>query len=101
MGLEPRIFRKGRAGLFRLGQAEFAGRDQLQPEGLEQLLEFLELAFIVGGQDQSVTFAEARDRGHWSVWPPGMVSELSSLALAPSAQGREERSSARLISFQM
>src|SRR5690606_34644424 len=58
MRLEAGIFGKGRAGFLRLGQAEFAGRDQFQPEGLEQFLEFLQLAGIVGGKDEAIAFAE-------------------------------------------
>ena len=66
MGLDPRVFDKGRAGLFGFGQAEFAGRDQIETERFEQLAEFTELAGIMRGDDQPVAGLQTEIRAHQS-----------------------------------
>ena len=50
--LDQRVLDEGLAGFRRLGQAERAGRDAVEPIGLEQRGDFLQLARIMRGDDQ-------------------------------------------------
>ena len=54
MRLDAGILDESGAGLFRLGQAEFGCRDDIDPEAIEEFPELLELARIVGRQHQPV-----------------------------------------------
>ena len=63
MRLDAGIFGEGGAGLLGLGQAELAGRDEVEAERRQQLLEFGELAGVVGGQHQPVAAARSGQLG--------------------------------------
>src|SRR5690606_27850628 len=59
----------------RLGQAQLAGRDQIEPEGGEKLAEFGELAGIMGGDAETGAGAEAGDGVH--LLPPSRARWIS------------------------
>src|SRR5215472_4152193 len=52
VGLDARVVAKARAGFRRLGKAECAGDDRFNVKRFEQLAHFLELARIVGCDDE-------------------------------------------------
>ena len=49
----PRIRGEAGAGFFRLGQAKLPGGDRLDPQRRQQRGEFLELARIMGGDEDA------------------------------------------------
>ena len=62
MGLDPGVLDEGRAGFIRLGQAEIAGRHQVEIERGEQVAKLGELALVVGGKHQPVAGMEPEGR---------------------------------------
>ena len=64
VGLDAGVLDERGSGLLGFRQTEFAGRDEIKPERVEQLAKFLEFAAIVGGNNQTIAVAEAEFVAH-------------------------------------
>src|SRR3954464_9989606 len=95
MGLETSVFGKGGAGFLRLGQAEFAGRNQIEAKRLEQFLEFLELALVMGRQDQAIAVTQLEQSAHLALLGLASSARTTSCQIAQASGEGTRGSSAR------
>ena len=83
--LDAGVLDEGRAGLFRLGQAELSGGDQLDREAAQQEFQFADLALVVAGDEQSLAVDPAG-------FPPALIGDAAhrpgSLTRSPGAAAR-------------